>query len=71
MCEKVETVQTGRLAATWRGRVRGPAQCTVTWVKKVAAVLSKGWFTSPYCANGHCAGAGAGEMFRARWLGLN
>ncbi len=37
----------------------------------MAAVLSKGWITSPYCANGHCAGAGAGEMFPARWLGLN
>ena len=42
MCEMVETVETGRLAATWRGRVRGPAQCTVTWIQKVAAVLSKG-----------------------------
>ncbi len=67
----VETVETGRLAATWRGRVRGPAQYIVTWVQKVAAVLSKGWITSPYCANGHRAGAGAGEMFPARWLGLN
>ncbi len=42
MCEMVETVERGRLAATWRGRVRGPAQCTVTWIQKVAAVLSKG-----------------------------
>jgi hypothetical protein len=36
----VETVETGRLAATWRGRVRGPAQCTVTWIQKVGWPLS-------------------------------
>jgi hypothetical protein len=30
----------------------------------------QGVFTSPYCANAHCAGAGAGEMFPAWWLGL-
>ena len=67
----VETVETGRQAATWRGRVWGPAQFTVRWVQKVAAVLSKGWINTPYCANGHCAGAGAWEMFPAWWLGLN
>jgi hypothetical protein len=31
VCVSVGTVETGRQAATWRGRVWGPAQCTVRW----------------------------------------